>query len=404
MEEAWSYLWNKLFYEETGLFYDYLTSREHEKRFSHLPQSDEIEKQFPNPCGWGTGMEDSMLNAGSVMEVLRLRKEMAADKESLSLAKKVLGGMLRCTYSHGVPGFVARSISPWDKRSCYANSSRDQFTLCVYGAWRFLRSFQDADEKDLKDARQLLVDIATYCELVVTPENADNLLRLDGKPGLVCHMLDVRVHEIMRLPMFYAAAWDASGDHHWFDLYRRYAIPGIEENLRLDPAWPWWDVEFSQMQLSLALLAEVESDDELRGKYLRAMFLTAELSNKYFEAEIRKGKTFSGDWSSLNHNWRQMPLALCGTTIQNPEQSSLYGGYAYVQPQFPSSYMDPYSILRALGNLMYTQMLCQDWTPKQEVLESFLSLAAKPDYKTHGSDGPINILHGYWIGRYRKVC
>ena len=52
---AYDYIWKKLFCAKTGLFYDRISPDD--DRFSHLPSVEEIAKQFPNPSGWGTGME-----------------------------------------------------------------------------------------------------------------------------------------------------------------------------------------------------------------------------------------------------------------------------------------------------------------------------------------------------------
>ena len=52
------------FLEEMELIYDYRTSLEHEYRFDHLPTPEEIAHRLPNPCGWRSGMEDSVMNCG----------------------------------------------------------------------------------------------------------------------------------------------------------------------------------------------------------------------------------------------------------------------------------------------------------------------------------------------------
>ncbi len=402
MEKAWTYIWNTLFSDTSNLFYDYISNREHENRFDHLPYPDEIAQQFPNPCGWGTGMEDSMLNAGSVMDILRLRRELAKDQTALPLAEKLIDGMFLCSHVHGVPGFVARSVSPRDLRSCYFNSSRDQFTLCVYGAWRFLRSFPDASPVSRKQAKQILVDIASYCEKNLSPEQ-DNLLRLDGKPALVSDMIHVFYHEIMRLPMFYAAAWEASGDPHWFELYRNIALDGIERSLKIDMNLNWWDIALSQMQLSVHLLASVESDEQLRGKYLQFLKLGAQLAEKEFKNTITKTNAFNGDWNCLNRDWRRMKMRIRGETLEKTGSSAIYKGYPYMLPEFPEQYEVPYSILRSAGNLLYCVCLSPENTPSQDLLNTFKELAMKSDYNTHASDAPVKLLHGYWIAKSGNI-
>ena len=402
MDDAWRYIWSGLFCQKTGLFYDYRTSRNSEHPFDHLPTPDEIAVQFPNPGGWGTGMEDSMLNAGSVMEILCLRKKLESFPEALSLAAEVMNGMIRCAHIHGVDGFLVRSICPEDGRSCYFNSSRDQFTLAVYGAWRFLCTFPEAPEPLLAGTRRLLVDIAQYCERVITTEN-DDLLRLDGKPALVSTMVHVGAHEKLRLPMFYAAAWLASKDQHWFDLYRQYALPGIEETLLIDKTRHWWDWELPQLQLSLELLREIEPDPELKAKYASAMFIAAELAGRELRDKLAKAAGFFGDWDSLNVDWRSMPMIARPETLSTSGRSILFGGYPYMMPQFPEAYDTPSGLLRGIGNLSYTCLMCRNYTPPPDLMTGFLRTAIKPEYANHGSAGPINMLHGYWIGRDRGL-
>ncbi len=178
-----------LFHPETELIYDYATSRDPVHRFDHLPAPEEVAADFPNPCGWSTGMEDSMLNAGSMLDVLRLEREDGDSPETApAFACRLLHGIHRCATVHGHPGFVARSITPRDGKSCYSNSSRDQFTLAVYGVWRFLRAFPDAPSAEIQRARELLHSIACYCEHTVTAGHEYDLGRLDGGRAIVSKM------------------------------------------------------------------------------------------------------------------------------------------------------------------------------------------------------------------------
>lgn len=221
-----------LFHPETELIYDYATSRDPVHRFDHLPAPEEVAADFPNPCGWSTGMEDSMLNAGSMLDVLRLEREDGDSPETApAFACRLLHGIHRCATVHGHPGFVARSITPRDGKSCYSNSSRDQFTLAVYGVWRFLRAFPDAPSAEIQRARELLHSIACYCEHTVTAGHEYDLGRLDGSRAIVSKMWQCGAHEVLRLPMIYAAAFEATGDGHWRDAAREYAIPALPVTL-----------------------------------------------------------------------------------------------------------------------------------------------------------------------------
>jgi hypothetical protein len=400
--EAWNFIWDKLFLKNTNLFYDYITSHDTQERFKHLPSVEEIEFQTPNPCGWGTGMEDSMLNGGVAMDVICLRYEQTGDEACRELAEKVFKGMCLCAEVHGRPGFVTRSVSPRDKKSCYSNSSRDQFTLFVYGVWRFWRS-PLSDKKSKEKARDLLIATAEYCKKTIIPENDYNLLRLDGKKAMVSKMQDCDTHEIMRLPMFYAAAWDASGDEHWRDMYLKHAEPGIELNVQIDRKRGWWDIALSQMQFSLRLLYEVETRDDLRGKYAEALNIGAELA----EVELAKKKTewenFPGNLSCLNTPWRKLHFKLrdeCNTGLLD---TSLWCGYPYMMPNFPYEYHNAAALLRSYGNLATSIFLPPERKANESAIKIFIEFFQAPDYKRCGSAGVINLLEGIYLYRNKQA-
>ena len=68
IEQAWQVTWTRFYRPETHLFYDYLSSYEPGKELGHLPTAAEVQRQFPNPCGYSTGMEDGMI-ARSVLKM-----------------------------------------------------------------------------------------------------------------------------------------------------------------------------------------------------------------------------------------------------------------------------------------------------------------------------------------------
>jgi hypothetical protein len=228
MNTAWTYIWTKLFHPGTNLFYDCLTDHPRDPLCGHLPTPEEIAHNFPNACGWNTGMEDSMLNGAPVLSMLVDRWEATHDESLRESAAKVFAGMKHCATVSGVRGFLARSVSPVDGTSFYWNSSRDQYTLFVYAARKFCRSGLSSEEQR-DDIRQIVADFAYRCETCVTEANHYELLRADNKSGLVSQMWgDIEPHEILRLPMLYGAAWDLTGERRWFELYRRYVKHGQE--------------------------------------------------------------------------------------------------------------------------------------------------------------------------------
>lgn len=402
-EDAWFLLTKRLFCEKTSLVYDSLSSLRPEKRFEHLPFPEEIVRHVPNPAGWGTGMEDCMLNAGSVLEIciLRARVELEQQQETLSFARRILDGMEACATVHGRPGFVARGISPRDGKSCYINSSRDQFTLFVYGLWRFFHC-EFAGEGERDRIRRLLTQVADYCEQVVRPENENNLLRLDGLPGMVSQMIDVAPHEEFRLPMFYLAAWDVSRKEKYRELYERHADRALEVTRSLDPARQWWNLELVQMQISLALAAEADPEQGRKNVIRETMRLVASLAEQAFYREEEKMRKFRGSWSQVTDPWNLVwKMTLRPETIHS-DAPSLYHGLLYLKPWENRRFLEAFERMRAVGNLAVAVLLCPEYLPGSDFGERFLQVAEKPDYRNHTSGGVCNILHGYYLLMNRK--
>ena len=397
MNNAWDNVWNRLFSDKTNLFYDFVSSYNYEHRFDHLPTDDEITAQIPNPCGWGTGMEDSMLNAGPMMDVIIMRYEQSGEAYLRELADKVFKGMELCATVHGKKGFLARSVSINDKKSCYFNSSRDQYTLFVYGLWRFYHSSL-SDHSQKEKAKKLLIDVAEYFEKNVSSENNYNALRLDGKPGLVCQMDgDIGIHEVMRLPMFYAAAWDVSGEQHWYELYRKYAIPGIEKNLEFKNKEHWWYIELYQMQISMLLLSSIEQDPSLCEKYVKVMELAAGVAKIQIEKHKKHLQIVNVDFSTLPTPWREGEFAIRKNSITKPNKSALFHGYPYFMPEIDEHFHHILEILRAVGQLGFVLFSGE---PQQSELDKykkwFIDISKNLDYDHHATYAPINILHAYW--------
>lgn len=401
LDNAWFLLEKKLFCEETDLVYDSLSSHDHKHRFDHLPFPEEIVRHVPNPAGWGTGMEDCMLNSGSVIEacILRARHEPEHRTAAIAFARRVIDGMEACATIHGTPGFVARGITWRDKHSCYINSSRDQFTLFVYGLWRFFHC-EFADENDRTRIRRLLIAIAAYCERTVRPENENNLLRLDGKPGMVSQMIGIAPHEEFRLPMFYLAAWDVSREEQYLRLYEHHATNALDVTLNMNPQKHWWNLELVQMQISLAVAMKSDPDPKRRGKIRHAMRLTAELSELNFYREEPKMLQFTGSWSQVAVPWYHAWKMTLRPESIHENAPSLYHGLLYLKPWEHEAFMNAFEIMRAIGNLAVGVALCPEYCPAHDFSSRFLRAAEIPEYVNHTSAGVCNILHGYYLLKY----
>ena len=155
MENAWNFVWNRLFDERTCMFYNHLVGDEPDAATKYLPEPELLQLQIPNPGGYGTGMEDCMLNAGLMMDAVVARCEAAGDEGMREYAAKIWRGMELDASVSPQKGFLPRGVSPADCRSHYIDTSRDQYTNWWYGAYRLYYS-DLSDETQKESIRRLL--------------------------------------------------------------------------------------------------------------------------------------------------------------------------------------------------------------------------------------------------------
>jgi hypothetical protein len=387
MDTAWKYIWSKLFYPKTNLFYDCLTDHPTDPLCGYLPTPEEIAHNFPNACSWNTGMEDSMLNAGPALLMIIDRWEVTRDESLRELAAKVFSGMKHCATISGLRGFLARSVSPVDGKSFYWNSSRDQYTLFIYSAWKFYYSGLSSNEQR-EDIRQIIADFAYRCESCVTEANNYELLRFDNKSGLVCQMWgNIEEHEILRLPMFYGAAWNLTGEKHWFDLYRRYVKHGQEFAATIKhPKFPGFAL--LQMQVSQRLLWEIEPDAAVKGKYAEIMRITADIAIHCMHESERLYRELNGFIGHFNKDWRRCQFDYLG---KHP-----ISGLIYTKALIPQDYRNSMIAAREPGEGIMIQLLCPGYHVSENQKERFSAATRRIDYECHASCGPILQLAAYW--------
>jgi len=292
---------NKLFSEKTKLIYDRLLAG-HEEDF---PTPLEIAAGFPNPCGYSTGMEDSILSGSTMLDSCLLRFEKEGDPNAAAFAKELIDGMLRCTAAAKSEGFLPRSVSPADGVSHYPDSSRDQYTLFAFAMHRYLRS-----ELCSKEERQALADtltaIARRAEKNMTESSCD-MLTDDNRPTLVTLLWGERLgnHEVLRLPMLYLAAFEASGDRHWLKKYRELRGEAFSRCLPMGEYWALYTLQ--QMQASILLCYEADPDYEWQQKYLALMHTVANYAESLADS-VRKKIDSYDDYNLPLPPFRELPI------------------------------------------------------------------------------------------------
>ena len=375
MDRLWEVTWTRFYLPKTNLFYDYLTSYQPGKELQHLPTTVEVQRQDPNECGYGTGMEDCMISAGVLLSLIVDRYAVAEDEALRQQAYDVFQGIRLCATVHGVPGFLARGVCDKDLKSIYPNSSRDQYTHAIHGLWHYFHSPLCSDTTK-QEIRKLLGAIADRMIKNVIPENDYDSLRADGSRDTrgISRMWNVKGHEAARLPMIYAAAWDVTGDQNYYDLYRKFVRPAIEQSLVVEDWQPTY--AFLQMQASIELLLQLEHDEELKGKMRQIM---TSISKRCAKRALSAGnRAESMDLAMLCSDWR------------TSEGLSAEGSYRKV-----------WYCIRECGESALTQLM-DGQTAFTHVQRQLLSRAAmRLDPDRVSSNGIFYLQAAYWKAHRR---
>lgn len=370
MKDAEEVVWKRFYSSQTNLFYDYITSYEEGEELAHLPRPDEVARQYPNPCGYGTGMEDCMISAGVMMTAVLNRYRCDGYAEGPRRAEEIFLGIERSVRSVPGEGFVARGYSPFAPDLFYIGSSRDQVTHAVTAMWEYYRSGLPS-ESIKKRLRQAITEIAERMRRNVTPENHYDFLRADGSPCPhgICKMEEVMPHEAARLVMIYAAAWDMTGGKAYHDLWREKIRVAAEGSLHPKNVTTYG---LLQMQDSLALLDALEPDAEIKRTLRKA---AAEASDEVFRRIPRLEATRDQfDLTLLAPDWREVG------GLVDPYRSVWY---------YP----------RERGEVLLT-LLGDPETPYSAEVQAFLRSSVEMiDFHRNSSCGLFDILAAWWKWR-----
>ncbi|MBR2973342.1 MAG: hypothetical protein IKC41_03915 [Clostridia bacterium] len=369
---AWETVFKRFYCEETKLLYDYVTDVA-KRGFDHLPTPEEIAVCLPNPRGWGTGMEDSALNGSCLLEALLSAYALCKDQKLKALAKDIAEGLLSLEQK----GFVARSISPKDKKSFYPESSRDQYTHYVYALFSYFKSeLCDAEIKEkIKDS---LVRIAKKCERDITTENDFQMLRFDGKIGIVGKMWGaVSPHEWLRLPMFYMAAYQVSGDKHFKELYESIVHEALENSFL--PMKKMRSYCLLQMQYSMRLIFDCTDDDGIKTKLMSLMRKNAEIGEK---TSLKN----SAEYMKPEHK-QEIAYRFRKFDALEPIATSIEHGVQYYNTAQSERWEEnpAFYPVRGVAEGAMMALLCPDFKKTKELLTAVENMADAIDYDNHYS-------------------
>ncbi len=384
VEQAWKVTWSRFYLPKVQTFGDYLSSYEEGKEQAHLPIAEEVKRQYPNPCGYSTGMEDGAILGGAMLSVLCDRFAVTGEESLREQAASVFEGLRRCVTVHGVRGFVARNVCPEDGKSVYINSSRDQVTQVVHGLWQYYHSALP-DEATKQQIRGILTDVAERMIEFVTPENDYDFCRADGQrcPLGICRMWNVQPHEAARLPMIYAAAWDVTHDERYREQWRRYVTEAIEQSAAPGEQKPAYAL--LQMQCSLELLHELEPDPALKATIHARMTHVRDLGAKRFKGVLANiAKKSPEEMRMLGPDWRRVP-----------EWKDQKG---YPNPQW-GPYREIWHLTREAGESALILLMVDPSSLSDAEQTSLKDMIRSFDYAHNSSCGIIYHLSAYWKAR-----
>ncbi len=378
MNKTWNYCFKHLFCEKTNLFYDHLCSHEKNGNISGLPTLEQIKSQIPNPNGWSTGMEDSVI-CGSMM------LDCAVEKGEKQLINNIVDGLILCATCSNEPGFIARSVSPIDNKTHYSNSSRDQYTHFIYSLTHlYFSSFCDDEQK--QKIKEIFVDVADRMTRCVTAENDYEFPREDNKKGLCFKMWgEIGKHEYLRLPMFYLAAFLVSKNEKYRDLYLKYRDEALEKSFGFDYENAHAAYPVLQMQYSLKYIYDFDDDTTVKSKCKELMKSASDVFSKkakeYYKSLLECTDTLGYKYTPF---WNQ-PAVYTGNI----------GGIEYNnhnQDIYPEN--KAYYILRNIGDSVAIVALYNGFD--EDLVEIIKKSADLIDYDNHYSNAPIYLLNGYY--------
>lgn len=388
IKNACTFIFEKLFDERTNLIYDGLYKSD-ELKF--LPTAEEIALLVPNPCGWGTNMEDSVLNGACMLEAMMNAYYIEKDENDRKIIKerikKLASGLMLCATIGSKKGFIARSVLPSDQKSHYTNSSRDQYTHWLAVMYKYyLSDFSDQREKDA--ISEIFVEVASLAEKEVIPENNYTMKREDDSGlAMVMEMWgNLGAHEYFRLLMMYGLAYATTSNRHWKDKLNEYREKAYVESDKIDLMETFYIYPLLQMQYSLLIMYMVDDDVEYKQKYLKLMQKVADIVKS---KELSENVDIEKAYAPMHNGWRTNEIKYLF--------NRLIHGAPYFISVAPADYTMAAAIFRNASESIMIQAMCPDYQINQKEIDAFYSLVDKVDYSRITSYAPVLLVDAYYL-------
>lgn len=299
VDELHRHIMTHFYHPRVNLIYDYIPPVQQGTRWEHLPTVEEIANEFPNPCGWHTGMEDCALNTGAYLATLVYKYEVTGLEDHAEDARKMFKGLLHLATVSSEKGFLPRAVLP-DGVTYYPNSSVDQYTMFLFGMWVYYRSTIVTNEEKQS--------IAKVIKAIAERTVRDNYEILSSK-GQIAQYCDIgaistdRASRLLSLLMF-ANEVDPGGGWHMIykekleeQFFQRLAVINNAESLSRYETY-----SILQNQVSIVQLVMQEQELPTKTAYLNALKVGADVVEprvyQYirYDADIHDDNYMLGNW------------------------------------------------------------------------------------------------------------
>ena len=395
IKDAYSSFKKSYYSEITNQFYDFRTSDDINETLKALPTLEEVKRLWPNFVGWGTCMEDNNITASymllSAMSEYRLTKDASLLDDIHDFAK----GLLLNAEVSSQTGFLARNVHPSDCKTHYINSSRDQYTYWIYSMSLFLKS-EFATNNEKERIKKALVNFAIKAEKDVKPENNYCLTKEDGTPAVASSMLkDVMAAEAFRLPMIYMAAYAASNDSKWLNLYKSIREETLSLSEKVDVSiYKGQIIALIQMMVSLVFVYEYEVDESYK---IRLLALMKKLSDEVMPL-VNRAYERMDEFHKLNNSVNYLK-PFRENSYFNAGRLWEYGYDLYIYTPIADVYGELAAPPRVIAEGLMIQALCPERAIPEEQLDIFINTLKNIKLNGAAFYYPSYYIACYWLLR-----
>ena len=340
IEALHSMIWSRFFEPEQAMLYTFINPR---TRRPVLPTVDEVLRCIPNTAGWQTPIEDCCLCAGTYLESMLLRYAADTTPANKRCVREIFRGLRNLATCGRRRGFIARGLLS-DGKTHYPDTSVDQYTMFLFGLWRYFRS-PLATEAERAFIRKTVSDICLQLE--------EDEFVIQTEAGSVATFSDVNgmtYGRVERVLQPFAIGWKITGDRRFAKVYDKLKAEQNGRRLKIlrDGIPPGRGkmclYALLQTQVALRCLYEIEPDRRDRAIYDKAMTRIARTTTAWVEQyrefdAVTLHDAWEQDWrKDWNHRktdniwifWRQLtasgrfdPLLHVGKTIREPSEAML---------------------------------------------------------------------------------